>query len=417
MKYVKFILILFISLGLFAKDLFMGFGESTSPEPSVALREAYNMLPNDVKEPDFCVIFLTENYNLKEILNEANKLMPNTKLYGETSCLGIGTPNGFIITKNGSLGILAFKSKRITFGVGISKNPDGFLAGKEVITNAIKNAGKTLNDKPNLVLISPTPGKEEYILKGIESVIGKDVPIFGGTAGDNAIAGKWNVFVNDDFTNSGVAVAVIYTDLKIGYAYISGYQTMEKFGVVTGAKERTIFTINNKPAGQVYNDWCDGIFSKEMNSGASILGPASFYPLARKVIEEKGVQYITLHPSRINPNDKSLEVFAKVNVRDTIYLLKGDKSILLSRPVSVAMKAFYEGGLTAENLRGGIFIYCAGTMLAVKDELGALGFPPLIKALNSKPFLTAFTFGEQGFYKKLGNFHGNLMCSIVLFGE
>ncbi|MCD6277411.1 FIST C-terminal domain-containing protein [candidate division WOR-3 bacterium] len=418
MKHITKISILFLlPIFVFGRELYIGYGESAKSSPEEAVKEAYNMLPEEVKKPDFCVIYLSIGYDSKRVIKTLRSLTgPKTKFYGETSCLGVATPNGML--KNG-LAILAFKSKRMTFGVGIcpvSKTTNGFSAGKKAIQMAIKDAGRK-NEKPSIVLISPTPGIEEDVLKGIESVIGNDVPIIGGSAADNEINGKWKIFANHKVYSNGVSLAVIYTDLKIGYAFITGYKTTVKKGVATSAKGRTIYQIDNRPAGEVYNEWCSNAFSQQMKTGASILGPASFTPLAKRFVEKGTVSYITIHPSKISPEDKSLQVFAEVNTGDTLYLLKGNKSILLSRPASVGMAALYQGGIGPQDLDGGILIYCAGTMLAVKDELGNKGIPPLSTVLGGKPFIGVFTFGEQGFIRGIGSRHGNLMTSMIVFGE
>ena len=64
---------------------------------------------------------------------------------------------------------------------------------------------------------------------------------------------------------------------------------------------------------------------------------------------------------------------------------------------------------------GAIIVYCAGCMLAVKDNLTEV--QRAIKAeLGNIPFIITFTFGEQGCFIDGSNRHGNLMISAVLIG-
>ena len=414
------LVLLLIVIPLLGDEIFMGIGSSTKGTPQSAVKEAYSTLPKKVTPPDLCIVFSTVEYSIPQVVNSLRNLTgPRTKIFGATSCVGVITPEGFIIGKNGSLAIMAIKTDQIKFGVSgvaVTEKKSGFDAGKEAITKAIKNAGKK-GKTPKIILISTTPGIEEDALKGIESIVGTDVPIIGGSAADNEIIGEWKVIANNKVYNKGVVLTAIYTDLKIGYSFVSGYKTMDKQGVATKTKGRTIYEINNRLAGEVYNEWCEGNFSEQLKTGDMILGPSAFTPLARKVVEKGKVKFISIHPARINPEDHSLDVFAEVNEGDSLFTLKGNPEILLSRPRSVGMAALQHSMIKPKEIAGGILIYCAGTMLPIKDELGEKGFSPLTQLLDNRPFIGAFTFGEQGFYKGIGSKHGNLMASMIIFGK
>jgi len=75
----------------------------------------------------------------------------------------------------------------------------------------------------------------------------------------------------------------------------------------------------------------------------------------------------------------------------------------------------FQGFLPGKPLFG-IYTYCAGTMLAI-PETERPKIPLLVNnALGGVPFIGTFTFGEQG-PLGAGNHHGNLINSMVLFGE
>ena len=70
---------------------------------------------------------------------------------------------------------------------------------------------------------------------------------------------------------------------------------------------------------------------------------------------------------------------------------------------------------TGQRITGGIVVYCAGCMLAVQARLEEA--QASLQAELDAPFLTLFTFGEQGPTATAGNLHSNLMISVVLFHE
>ena len=51
---------------------------------------------------------------------------------------------------------------------------------------------------------------------GIQDVIGR-VPMFGGSAADDNVEGKWKIICNDKVFSDGVAVAFFYTDNEIAF--------------------------------------------------------------------------------------------------------------------------------------------------------------------------------------------------------
>jgi len=53
-------------------------------------------------------------------------------------------------------------------------------------------------------------------------------------------------------------------------------------------------------------------------------------------------------------------------------------------------------------------------MLTVQDEMDLVA-GEISTALENKPFIGAFTFGEQGCFIGGENHHGNLMISVVVF--
>ena len=67
-----------------------------------------------------------------------------------------------------------------------------------------------------------------------------------------------------------------------------------------------------------------------------------------------------------------------------------------------------------EDAAGALVIYCAGCMLAVQDRMDDV-VAEARDALGGKPFLGAFTFGEQGCFVGGENRNGNLMIATLVF--
>ena len=398
----------------------VGYGWSTKDNIKDAVYEAVSNVKKQLNgsTPQYAILFTTVGYNTTEVVKEVKNLLPKTKLYGGTSMLAVMTKDGFHQGKVGSLAILAIDSKKIDFGVG-GANIDNFSsareAGKYAIQNAIKNAGKE-GQIPKIILMTGSVGNEEGILQGIADVVGKGVPVIGGSSGDNDLTGKWKQIANNNIYNNGVALTAIFTKLKIGWAYEAGYLKTEHKGTITKAKGRIIYEINNKSAAEVYNEWTGGTISKELETGGAVISKTEYYPLAKVIQKGPEIYYLSIHPLSVNLPEKSLTVFANVKNGDKILLMHGNWELLLNRAQTTPHKAMISKYIFPGEPYFGIYTFCAGTMLAIPEQERPK-IPALVNnELGGVPFIGTFTFGEQG---PLGdsNHHGNLINSMVVFAS
>ncbi|MBU2638550.1 MAG: FIST C-terminal domain-containing protein, partial [Nanoarchaeota archaeon] len=356
----------------------VGYGWSAMDDETEAVGEAVAKLKQGLKDkaPEYAILYLTAGYDADKAVEEVNRILPETKLYGSTSMKAVLTSDGYHIGKKGSLALLAIASERITAGVGGAEiGSSAKEAGKEAAMAAVGSAKK--NGKPNIILMTAAPGKEEEILEGIAEVVGSDVPVIGGSSGDNDLTGKWKQFANGKVYSNGVALTVFYTDLSVGYMYEGGYEKIEKYGTITKAEGRVIYEIDNRPAAGVYNEWTGGAISEELEKGGSVLTKTNFFPLAKVIEEGQDIYYLSIHPLSVNPADKSLSVFANVETGDEVTLMQGNWEMLLNRVKSTSGKAMLKAKAKPGESYFGVYHYCAGTMLAIPEtEIGKM--PALI---------------------------------------
>jgi hypothetical protein len=114
--------------------------------------------------------------------------------------------------------------------------------------------------------------------------------------------------------------------------------------------------------------------------------------------------------------DGALTLFSDIEEGEELILMSGTRKSLTSRAGRVARAALGAGNLTADQISGALVIYCAGCMLTVQDQMDQVA-AEVRNALDGKPFIGAFTFGEQGCFIGGENHHGNLMISVVVFEQ
>lgn len=417
----------------------VGTGWSTKENPEEAIEEAVGMaLKNkEDKKPDLAIIFASSGSDMEAILSKAKQLLgTETKIYGGTSdSRAIMTEKGFInVTERGyeyalmegkrGLAIMTVASGEIVFGVGsadFSTFPSVKAASKAAITNAIKSAGKPQNELPKIVLITPTSGVEEEVLEGLEEVVGKDIPILGGTSGGPIFA----VFGENKVYDEGVSMAVIYTDLPVGWTFEGGFDvTKPQTGVVTKVEGQAIVEIDNRPALDVYDEWLNGEIErlyKEVGKPDVIRDLLTLHTVYRKYRSPAGQDYFLFShpwPKDDTLTDRSIMTSTKIKVGERIYLSHGTWETLANRIANLPQNAKLYGGINLEKRPiFGIGYICAGVMGTIPDgERKKL--PMMINYTNNNaPFIASFTWGEQGHFPGIGNKHGNLLTSFIVIGE
>ena len=334
-------------------------------------------------------------------------------VHGATSCLGAMTSDG--ITEN--LGVFAIDDPNGAYGT--AKKPitdDAKGAARAATLDALTNADR-LGETPELIWLSCTPGAEEQVLEGIETVVGPDVPIIGGSAADNDVSGGWFVYDRKGKCHSGVIVTVMFPSCPVSFAYHNGYAPTEKAGTVTRVDGRRVLEIDNRPAFDVYREWTDAAVDINADDASmqSILSESTLFPFGRKVSDIGGVSsYLLAHPAAAC-TDGSLDLFATVHQGEVLTQMTGTETGLIERAGRVASLARSAGHNQKTAVAGALMVYCGGCMLSVRHRLDEV-VTGVSAALENAPFLGTFTFGEQGRIMGAGNRHGNLMISCIIFG-
>ena len=414
----------------------VGTGWSISEEPGKAVREAVDMALGDKgqKNPDFAIVYASAGSDMEGIIDAAKQILgKSTKIFGGTSdSRAVMTDKGFVkVTDRGyavmegpkGLAIMTVTSKDITFGVG-SADLFEFSSVQEMskaaTLRAIESAGNTAEQRPTIVLLASTIGIEEEVVEGIEEVIGRDALVLGGTAGGPNIA----VFGEDAIYEKGVSLAVLYTDLPIGWTFEGGFDVTDKHsGIVTEVDGQNIVEIDNRPALDVYDQWLGGKIGElheQFKRPDEIRDLLTLHPIYRKYTSRDGQDYFLFsHPWPKDDKIKGgcISTSTKIKTGEKIYLSHGTWETLINRIGNLPRNAKIQGGIdVAQKPVLAIGFICGGVM-GVIPESEREKLPILINYTNNNaPFIANFTWGEQGHFPGIGNKHGNLLTSFLVIG-
>ncbi|MEN2998927.1 MAG: FIST N-terminal domain-containing protein [Brevinematia bacterium] len=357
--------------------------------------------------------YTTVDVDIKDIVNRVKKIDPRVEVFGCSSFQGVFTPYGFMRGTH----FLASYSEDGIEAVPVVYNCSPTNAKAETL-----KASKEIFDKigtPDVVLMHAVPGFEEKIVEGVDEFFQGQTRIYGGSAADDNISGKWFVFHNDKVTNEGVLLIGFKSPRKIYGAFLSGYLPTTKKGIVTKAEGRTIYEIDGKPAAMVYNEWLDGAISEYLEKGGVILAQTTLKPIGRIIGEIMGIKnYLLSHPHSVIPENKAMTLFTEFKEGDEIILMTGYRSALIDRAKQVVERAL---GMDKDRVTplGAILIYCGGCVGAIIEDIQQV-VESYKSILGKAPFIGAATFGEQGCFllkeNQRANKHGNLMADNIIFG-
>lgn len=359
--------------------------------------------------PSWLLVYATVDQRLDEVLLGVRARFPTAAVFGCTSFQGVFGPHGWA---RGAHALSATADEGIRAAPAIrASNPARARGDARAAAHEIAGA---LGRAPDTILLHATPGFEERILEGIDEAFdGRPPPVYGGSAADDDLSGKWQVFAGTQQEREGFVIVGFASDQPVHGSFVAGYLPGKVKGRVTAASGRRIRSIDGKPAARVYDTWLGGALGDLLAKGGNVLSRTTLHPLGR-VVDKVGAmpRYVLGHPHEVHP-DGSMSLFTEVAVGDELVLMMGSDAALVERTDQVAARA----GRHATALRGGILVYCAGCVLAIGDKAQDVG-RRFHDRIGGVPYLGSATFGEQGCFvgEKRENRHGNLMADAILFG-
>jgi hypothetical protein len=382
-------------------------GSSVAADPRMAGKEAAEKAKNGLSNIKLAFAYASVTYDLEQMLKGIGEGLPGVPVLGNTSFTGIITPEGFITGEKGFVGIMALGGDDITVGVaGRAKTADARAAGREAAKEAIKNAGKS--GAPAYFYMAAPPGEEEFYLKGVSDVIGR-VPYFGGSAADNAIAGEWKLFANQQVFADGIALAFFYADKPVTNLFTGAYRETGDVGIITKVRDkRTLVEIDGVPALKKYAEWAK--VDPDTLKGGNLLVHTITSPLGIK--DRLGDLTAIRHPMNGN-DDYSMAIGANLAEKTAVIRMAGSVDELISSAAKTLEDLKTKMGAAPAAFH---LVHCGGRRAGIGERIGEVA-QGVKKAAGGVPFIMEFTFGEYGYEDDGNNTTGGLMLSYTGFAQ
>jgi len=378
-------------------------GHSVITDAKAAGLEAAAKAKVGLEDVKLAFVYSSVAYDLEALLEGVRAELPGVPLVGNTSFTGVVCADGFIGGDDGFVGIMALAGADVAIGVaGLPKGTSARETGQDAAHQAIAKAGR--KSAPNYFYMAASPGEEEEYLKGITNVIGR-VPMFGGSAADNSIAGEWSLYADDQIFPDGVTVAFFYTEAPMTNLFTGAYRETEDVGIITKVDgDRTLVEINGIPAVDMYAKWT-GTDAASL-AGGNLLVATITSPLGVK--DRLGDLIAIRHPMNGN-DDGSMAVGANLAEKTAVIRMEATVDELITS-ASETLEALKEG--LAAPAAAYHLVHCGGRRAGIDSRMDEVVNAVKVVA-GDVPFIMEFTFGEYGFTADGNNTTGGLMLSYT----
>ena len=381
-------------------------GSSTLKNSYEAGIEAASLASKNLSDIKIAFLYSSVEHDQKELLKGVKEMLKDVPIVGNTSFTGVITPEGFVGGETFA-SLMVFSGDNLTVGVaGAPKASSARETGRSVARLALESSGRT--ESPNYFYMVAPPGEEEFYLKGISDVIGR-VPFFGGSAADNTIEGKWELFTSDGSFSDGLAVAFFYSDKPFANKYTGAYKETSNFGVITKISgNRTLVEIDGEPAIKKYASWV----SKDPANllGGNLLVETICAPLG---VKDRLGELIAIRHPMFGNDDYSMNIGSNLSVNTAVIQMECTVDDLIDS-VEITLNELKEklcGEVAAFHL-----VHCGGRRAGIGNRINEV-YDKVKNAIGDTPFIMEFTFGEYGFEDDGNNTCGGLMLSFTAFGK
>ena len=241
-----------------------------------------------------------------------------------------------------------FETRKAGFEVARGLKPDG-LRGVFVLGRGLNVNGSAL-------------------IEGLREVLGPDVVITGGLAGDGGKFQRTFTVLNGEIRDDRVVALGLYGEnLQIAYGSMGGWQPFGPVRRITKSKENVLFELDGKPALEVYKKYL-GDKAKELP------GSALLFPLAL-LKDNQDTTGIIRTILGVSEEDQSITFAGDIPQNGIVRLMQtSNEGLVAGARAAAESTAKTHAGETEGGV--GILISCVGRKLVmgadVEDELDAV---------------------------------------------
>lgn len=272
---------------------------------------------------------------------------------------------------------------------------------------SIGKSAKAFCENPAFLNFCGMTMSADDMIDGIREVVNGKVKLFGAIAGDDFMMEQtWTIINEGCYKDAMVSLIFNQDKVEIGGRAICGWEPIGVENTITKAEGNVIYTINDKPALEVFENYFGILHSNEEEQDTLLVGVAQ-YPLQ---ITRKGNKILRAALS-VNEEEGSLFMAGPVKTGDVFKFSVAPGFEIIEQTI----QAFEEYSKSFPEVDAMILLSCKARHMSlgpmVEDEIKG------IQNIWKKPLTGFFSYGEVG-VSETGECHFyNETCSLILIKE
>ncbi|HTC69912.1 MAG TPA: FIST N-terminal domain-containing protein [Acidothermaceae bacterium] len=308
---------------------------------------------------------------------------------------------------DGGVVVVALGGADFSVATAVAENVDAGLRDAGAL---VAESVSRLDDRPHRVLLLLTDGlagDQQEIVRGAYSIVGAQVPLVGGCAGDDQHMKTTSVFYDGRvLTNAIVGVAIGSTS-PFGIGVRHGWRRVGEPILVTGSVGTQVLTLDDEPALDVYLRRL-GAPAEAATDQAEFARFAMTHPLGLSRRSGEEVRFI----AGADFDDRSLHCIAQVPQGGLAWIMEGNDDSVLSATDGACADALAQ--LDGHDARGVLAFDC----IARRGVLGAEGIEQEVERItlgvHGAPVAGFYSYGEIARTKGTGGFHNQTLVVLAV---
>ncbi|MGH9150292.1 MAG: FIST signal transduction protein, partial [Acidimicrobiales bacterium] len=258
-----------------------------------------------------------------------------------------------------------------------------------------------------LLLTDGLAGDQREVVRGAYEVVGADVPLVGGCAGDGLKMQRTFQLHGAEVLDHAVVAAAIVSDAPIGIGVRHGWRRVGEPMIVTASAANRVHTIDDRPALDAYLDRLDAP-AEARTDPAAFTQFAMTHPLGLTRRSGEEVRFVT----GADFEERALQCVAQVPQGGQAWIMEGDQGSVLAATDDACREAL--AGLDGRPTLGLVAFDC----IARRGVLGAEGIAAEVGRLSElaggAPVAGFYTYGEIARTHGMTGFHNQTLVVMAV---
>jgi hypothetical protein len=386
------------------RDRWLACGHSAETDAFTAGAKAAIDAVQGRDDAKLLVVFCSETYDLEALLRGIGSEAPSVPLIGCSTAGEIATAG----PADSSIVVVAIGGPGFSVATGVGTDSSGDL--RRSTTTAVETCMGALEPRAHSVVLLLTDGlggDQMEVVRGAYAVVGAEIPLVGGCAGDDLKMKATFQLFGDRALRDSVVAAAVSSDAPIGIGVQHGWRKVGDPMLVTSSSGNRVHTLDDQPALDFY--------LRRLGAPAEVhTDPDAFtrfaltHPLGISRRSGEEVRFV----AGADFDDRSIACIASVPQGGLAWIMEGDEHSVLEATDGACAEAV--AALGGETPLGLLAFDC----IARRGVLGDPGIRREIERIaafaGGAPVAGFYTYGEIARTTGMRGFHNQTLVVLAL---